>query len=495
MLTENQFRSTVNPKKPSPPKHGVDMTCIVLTAEQPVGKGQYPPPASLRVIPIHDTAAQFIFEQPKGRPGQPPPAKRDPLPNFVENIKAFQRPMNVSWKKNDPVSSIHKAGIYKIVGLEMKDWDRDEEVKLEDGTVVTQRKVTYKPMMNNMYPVVSDSVESIIRRTPFEKLRVVPEVDFYNPFSSVPYSTSWEDARSLLIELKPSAPLPANLDHDWFPGQPNGTIYARLPAVEDLMFLYAPENAKAASPTLQGVGNNDMQMYVCQKEVDGTVVPISLVSRFYEDCIMAFQLPKWDIMGPIIVPHLAGQLVGSTQREGCQKAYIADSKYFKKGGFLYAYLKLLPDFRTIVTSACEPGPFRCGLKLQASLAAKFMQGWKDDFSNFPVSPWANGINILAYHGVRTDLLSDEIFDFYLISNYDWQNVRNVEAVMKMTSDDELYAEFGRKGQIVAVFACLKSDVEGVALNVALTEGLPGFKRQQRGDEDEQEEEEEEEDTN
>lgn len=487
-MTDNQFKSQVNSKKPPPPAHGVDIIGIVLTAEQPLPKtSQYPPPANLRVIPIEDAVVQFIFEQPKGRPGQPAPAKRDPLPNTSEQIHAFQKGLKFKWKKNDPISTIHLGGIYKMTGVVMECWDRDEETKLEDGTVTVERKVSYSYMINRMFPVVGDSLAAILSRTPFEKLRINPEVDFYNPFSKVPFSTSWEDSRALIVDVKPFATLPGSLKVEWFPDQPNNTLYARFPAVDTLEFLNTVE--KTVSPVIQGTGKANFQLYACQKEND-EVTPVSIVTRLYDDTALAVQMPKWDLTGPFMIPHLAGQMIGTTSRQESQSAYMPDSEYFSKGGFIYAYLKLIPDFRAMLTSACEPTPYRCGYKLKASLAVKFLENFKDDFSSFHVSPWSNGINILAYQGVRADCLDDDTFDFFLVSNYDWTNTRNVEAVMKMTSDDELFAEFGRKGQIVAVFACLKNPGE-VALRVALTEATQKRARVVEEEEDVEDEDDEE----
>ena len=372
-------------------------------------------------------------------------------PSTKAVIEAFSR--NQMFKMfNCRVDSLVQGGFYMLRGVTLSRYTNDQ------GNVIYSNEIAQIVEIGRM------DIHALLRQQPFSTYTIrVPE-DFFDPEQVDPNAHSassttsdggeaadgvgngeWEGNHVVALELIASSTLPTNVEEEWFPNQPNATLYARLPDTESMTFTYAPDQLapNKFQDIISGTNGSKLYLWANQRDEKGEDTKVCIKTRIYHESIRFLQCQDWATMGPMLSPHLSGYLVGTLNRQGLMKDFMFDSTMF--AGTVFAYLQLIADLQQTLQRASDPtSPHQCAWKLSASAAQRvlgeYMKQHKPSIAPPPAAllKWVNAANLCMFN--RPGFFDDAKFDYYVVSNYNFVNFREIRPLDKMT-EDELVAEF------------------------------------------------------
>jgi hypothetical protein len=429
-IFKKMFRTTPVPKLNHVPENGVSIAVMLTKIKVVASKTGKQAPTHLWAIPLNSKIVQAGEKKKKKDAAPDSPETDTGCPKYEETISAFNR--NEQFKMfNCPISSLSVGGIYRFTGVTLNAWDREHpESKV--------RSVSWTPDVAQVIPDPTFNLTEAIHATPFAQRSIIPEVDFFNPLSDVPYSVEWDLNKGVCFELTPFAQLTQFDPNVWFPGQLNETIVARLPESDCIEYMHQPDTNKPeiVLNSMGGLNKTYLQIFVNQKDAFGSDTRICLYTKIFQEAISFIQLRNWKILGPKIVPHLSGYLVGTMSREKTKENYSCDLEKFS--GAVFAYCQFSLNLRKTLESASKPGRYQCCLKISVKVAKALVAKYLDrDMYYFPVQ-WSNALNLCAYlKDVNLDTLEDAC-SFYVVANYPW-TPKNVASLLA-SSDDDLIKE-------------------------------------------------------
>ena len=431
----SSFKVPVAPKLNPVPAVGVHIPVLFTAVKTSVNEKNplKSPPAKVFGIPLLTCEVRL-------RPKKDEVVDYDNDPSTKSTIQALSR--NCMFKMfNCRTGSLVPGGFYMFRGVTLS------KFIAETGAVLYSYEVA------QIVEIGRFNLQDLMQRVPFSVYSIrVPE-DFYNPeviepeHADVDNSDYWVENHVLTMNLLPSSTLPENAQEAWFPGQALSTVYARFPDVDAMDFTYAPDSQQPdkVQESITGKNQNKLYLWVNQIDMQGVETKICVKTRIYCESIRMLQCQDWVTMGPLLAHHLCGHLIGSLNRQGLVKDFQYEAELF--AGTVFAYLQLSADLQRTLHLASQPtSPHQCGWKVSANAAQRILAEYMKTAQKTLTGPppplallkWANAANLVYF--ARPDLFDDTKFDYYVLSNYNFVNFREMKPLDKMT-DDQLVAEF------------------------------------------------------
>lgn len=377
-------------------------------------------------------AKNVPFEPPKAEKGKPP----IPVDTSVTKpVKMFDKKTKVTIFKA-PLEDLVCGGVYKAAGVL---WSVFEHSKPEIGTLV-------KTGAKQFFPSPNVDLFKLLSQVPYENVRISLEDDIYDPMNSdAVYDIDKSLDHAVLMELRSNSSLPEDSEGEWFPGQANGTICARLPDADKLIYSFIPDKDKPTEvkDILACPDNQVFQLIVNQRNPEGMDEKFSIKTKLYEQALEVLLLRNWVNGGPLLVNHLAGYIYGSTERKNTTQYFQFDASFGFQGA-IFAYVYIAPNFPETFKQASAPTGVQTAFKINNKLAQRLLKT-----INFTVkeeqkrkyemyAKWSNGMN-LSMRNIP-GYFNDDLFDYYILCNYNFASLRRFNPLDKKT-DDELFTEF------------------------------------------------------
>ncbi len=408
LVVAKKFSAYAAPKLNSLPPMGVE---VIVLLTKVVAGDSLKSPAKVLGIPL--TNAELKVKPKKAKNGEAVlPTVPVVGPPYTETIVAFSK--NEYFKMfNCPIATLVVGGIYRLQGVTLSAWDSEV-----DGQKIKRYTAEIARIVATSKVHIADCVASC----PLEQRRFRSERDFYDADSGLPFDTTNYDLNvALCLELQPYASLPETVDMEWFPGQPDNTLYTRLPLLDmrDLAhFQYLPDkdnHPEVKLNTLAGTSGSNLQFWTVQN-INGEKTKVCVYSRFYQESIETLQLSDWVTFGPLLVPHMQGLLVGSISRDKTVNEAFWDKDNFD--GAVFMYTQFHPNLREMLISSTKPGPYQFGFKVSPALAQKFIERRQIKPNANQTQIWGNAINLCLYNKQINLATCADKADCFILTNHD-----------------------------------------------------------------------------
>jgi len=344
---------------------------------------------------------------------------------------------------NCPISKLSVGNVVLFTGLTLTKYEWVEEMgenEAYDGAEKVKEKHTmYTPDVARVQTIKKQTLNSIIENIPFEKRCFIPEQDFCDPESDIPYEITYEGNHAITMHLLPYSKTNVLLEYgsssssSSYPPAPPSYLVATLTECvhgDASQFLYVPEkDGEKPSLTLGGPTKEMLQLIVVQTNMDPKRAPLRLCvyTRLYEECIRTFQVSDWLALGPILAPHICGTLIGTLNRQKTKDVVLSFNRdLFQSAVMMFSQLNI--SFYDTFESACMQGNrYQCGIKTQSrALLEKILM---DPKLSPPSNRCINSDSLIGYDGVNLSLFEkpfnvlfpltmkpNDILQFYIITN-------------------------------------------------------------------------------
>lgn len=313
---------------------------------------------------------------------------------------------------------------------------------------------------------------NLLADVPFADRRVQLENDLYDPECADGYDTTYDANHGVCVEVKPASTLPKTMDGEWFPNQPQGTVYARLPPVDCLEFTIQPDDKKPIfHDTLGGPKKTPVQFWVHQRDVDGEDAKLIIKTRIYREVLMFWMARKWELTAPLLMPHAAGWLIGTVNNKETTIHSMCDTSVVR--GAIFMYSQLYPNLATTLEAASSvTSDYQTAWRVKSALAKRLVTEFHREAGVTVVPPapklpvkWMNGVNLMLR--AVPEYFDDETFDYYFLSNYNFTQFRKFKKLTEMT-EDQLFEEFtnmenydATKERVIEVYATVRGGQHSV----------------------------------
>lgn len=279
-----------------------------------------------------------------------------------------------------------------------------------------------------------------------------------------------------------------SIEDDWFPNQPNGSIWAKINIDIKSVSTEFKNLAGVVKPCMMqsdGTNGSPFQMYIRQIDEKGNKMKIIGSTSLYEGAIKTLETRYWKELASVFITHLTGFMTASMNREKTMNMVNPDQNIVNH----YAHINsaFVADLGKIVRE--------CGTKVNASVAKKLVDLYGSVvndriFHNKTMT--AMNLCYVRLSDADEKIYDDTAYDYYVVSNSKWSNYTKKE-VMELP-EDEIVKVFSNEvekyqwpegiEQAIEVYRTNKTEAKDEAKD-EVTEKKPASKKMKSANNDEE----------